>query len=51
MSDNLKLWDSVEKTNPEHTKGANVRGNKITAIACLFHCCSLVCFNLYCEVS
>jgi len=33
MSDNLKLWDSVEKTNPEHTKSANVRGNKITAIA------------------
>ena len=31
--DNLKLWDSVEKTNPAHTKSANVRGNKITAIA------------------
>ena len=30
---NLKLWDSVEKTNPKHTKSANVRGNKITAIA------------------
>jgi len=30
---NLKLWDSVEKTNPAHTKKANVRGNKITAIA------------------
>ena len=33
MSDNLKLWKSVEKTNPAHTKQANVRGNKITAIA------------------
>lgn len=33
MSDNLKLWDSVEKTNPAHTKKANVRGNNITAIA------------------
>ena len=33
MSDNLELWDSVEKTNPNHTKSANVRGNKITAIA------------------
>jgi len=31
--DNLKLWNSVEKTNPAHTKSANVRGNKITAIA------------------
>ena len=30
---NLKLWDKVEKTNPAHTKSANVRGNKITAIA------------------
>ena len=30
---NLELWDSVEKTNPLHTKNANVRGNKITAIA------------------
>jgi len=33
VSDNLKLWKSVEKTNPAHTKQANVRGNKITAIA------------------
>jgi hypothetical protein len=33
MSDNLKLWKLVEKTNPAHTKNANVRGNKITAIA------------------
>lgn len=30
---NLDLWDKVEKTNPLHTKNANVRGNKITAIA------------------
>jgi len=33
MSDNLKLWNSVCKTDPKHTKSANVRGNKITAIA------------------
>lgn len=33
LMDNLKLWNSVEKTNPAHTKNANVRGNKITAIA------------------
>lgn len=31
--DNLELWNKVEKTNPAHTKAANVRGNKITAIA------------------
>lgn len=31
--DSMKLWDSVCKTDPKHTKGANVRGNKITAIA------------------
>ncbi|MBL4941153.1 MAG: hypothetical protein JKY81_05750 [Colwellia sp.] len=30
---NLDLWDKVEKTDPKHTKSANVRGNKITAIA------------------
>ena len=24
---NLTLWASVEKTNPNHTKKANVRGN------------------------
>ena len=30
---NLELWSRVEKTNPAHTKPANVRGNKITAIA------------------
>lgn len=29
---NLELWDSVEKTDPAHTKGANVGGNKITCI-------------------
>jgi hypothetical protein len=33
MNDNLKLWNAVEKTNPKHTKKANVRGNNITAIA------------------
>jgi len=33
MMSNLELWDSVEKTDPRHTKSANVRGNKITAIA------------------
>jgi hypothetical protein len=31
--ENLKLWNAVEKTNPKHTKKANVRGNNITAIA------------------
>jgi len=33
MDSNLELWESVEKTDPSHTKSANVRGNKITAIA------------------
>ncbi len=33
MSDNLKLWHSVEKTNPAYTKNANVGGNKITSIS------------------
>ena len=33
MGGNLELWNEVEKTNPSHTKSANVRGNKITAIA------------------
>lgn len=33
MEDNIKLWREVEKTDPKHTKKANVRGNKITAIA------------------
>lgn len=32
-TDNLKLWHSVEKTNPKYTKSANVKGNKITSIA------------------
>lgn len=30
---NMDLWDSVCKTDPSHTKKANVRGNQITAIA------------------
>lgn len=33
MSDNLKLWNAVEKTNPKYTKKANVKGNNITSIA------------------
>lgn len=33
MSDNMELWNKVSKTDPKHTKSANVRGNKITAIA------------------
>ena len=33
MSENLKLWNAVEKTNPKYTKAANVGGNKITSIA------------------
>lgn len=33
MNENMKLWDAVEKTDPKHTKKANVRGNNITAIA------------------
>ena len=32
MKDNLKLWNAVEKTDPNHTKKANVKGNKITSI-------------------
>ena len=32
MSENLKLWELVEKTDPKHTKQANVKGNKITSI-------------------
>lgn len=31
--DNLKLWHSVEKTNPNYTKKAKVGGNNITAIS------------------
>ncbi len=30
--ENLKLWGLVEKTDPKHTKQANVKGNKITSI-------------------
>lgn len=33
MKDNLKLWSKVEKTNPNYTKKANVKGNSITSIA------------------
>ena len=32
MEDNLKLWGSVEKTDPKHTKKANVKGNQLTSI-------------------
>lgn len=32
-NENLKLWRSVEKTNPNYTKRANVKGNNITSIA------------------
>ena len=31
--DNLKLWNSVEKTNPNYTKKAKIGGMSITAIA------------------
>lgn len=30
---NLKLWNSVEKTNPKYTKKAKVGGNQITSIS------------------
>ena len=30
--DNLKLWKAVEKTDPKHTKKANVKGNNLTSI-------------------
>ena len=30
---NLELWNRVEKTNPNYTKKANVKGNRITSIA------------------
>jgi hypothetical protein len=33
MSEHLKLWNAVEKTNPKYTKKANVKGNNITAIS------------------
>tara|TARA_R110000796_G_scaffold202247_2_gene318579 strand:- start:443 stop:997 length:555 start_codon:yes stop_codon:yes gene_type:complete len=32
MKNNLELWSAVEKTDPNHTKKANVKGNKITSI-------------------
>ena len=32
MNDNLKLWESVQETDPKHTRKANVGGNKITSI-------------------
>ena len=32
-NDNLKLWESVEKTNPKYTKKAKISGMSITAIA------------------
>jgi len=31
--DNLKLWNSVEKTNPKYTKKAKRGGMSITAMA------------------
>ena len=31
--ENLELWNKVEKTNPNYTKQANVKGNNITSIA------------------
>lgn len=33
MTDNMKLWRDVEKTDPQYTKKANVKGNKITSVA------------------
>jgi hypothetical protein len=30
---NLELWSKVEKTNPNYTKKANVKGNNITSIS------------------
>jgi len=32
-TDNLKLWNAVEKTDPSHTKKAKIGGMNITAIA------------------
>ncbi len=32
-NNNLDLWNKVEKTNPNYTKKANVKGNNITSIA------------------
>lgn len=33
QKNNLELWEKVEKTNPNYTKKANVKGNSITSIA------------------
>lgn len=33
QKDNLELWKKVEETNPNYTKNANVKGNKITSIS------------------
>jgi hypothetical protein len=32
MSENLKLWNAVQVTDPKFTKKANVKGNNITSI-------------------
>ncbi len=32
MENNLELWNKVEKTDPKHTKKANVKGNQLTSI-------------------
>ena len=32
-NDNLKLWNKVQKTNPDYTKKANIGGMKITSIS------------------
>lgn len=32
-NNNLELWGKVEKTNPNYTKQANVKGNRITSIS------------------
>ena len=32
-ANNLHLWDKVQETNPNYTKKANVKGNKITSIS------------------
>ena len=33
MSNNLELWENVQKTDPKHTKKAKVSGNNITCIS------------------
>ena len=32
MKENMKLWEAVCKTDPKHTKKANVKGNNLTSI-------------------